>query len=70
MCICCRERRVYASYGFALRHTTLHCFMRLAQAAQDCAFERRFVSDVTDEEWVILEPLLPAAKKGGTIPGN
>src|SRR5712692_4835194 len=33
------------SYGFALRHTTLHCFMRLAQAAQDCAFERRFVLD-------------------------
>jgi transposase len=34
MCICGRERRVYAS-------------------------------DVTDEEWVILEPLIPAAKPGG-----
>src|SRR6266849_1544712 len=34
MCICCRERRVYAS-------------------------------DVTDKEWAILEPLIPAAKPGG-----
>ncbi len=34
MCICCRERRVYAS-------------------------------DVTEKEWAILEPLIPAAKLGG-----
>jgi transposase len=34
MCICCRERRVYAS-------------------------------DVTDKEWAILEPLIPAIKPGG-----
>ncbi len=34
MCICCRERRVYAS-------------------------------DVTDKEWAILEPLIPAVKPGG-----
>ncbi len=34
MCICCRERRVYAS-------------------------------DVTDEAWAILEPLIPAVKPGG-----
>jgi transposase len=34
MCICCRERRVYAS-------------------------------DVTEKEWAILEPLIPAARPGG-----
>jgi len=34
MCICCRERRVYAS-------------------------------NVTDNEWAILEPLIPTVKPGG-----
>jgi transposase len=27
--------------------------------------EQRYPSDVTDQEWAILEPLLPAAKPGG-----
>jgi Putative transposase of IS4/5 family (DUF4096) len=31
-----------------------------------CGRERRvYPSDVTDKEWVILEPLIPAAKPGG-----
>jgi transposase len=31
-----------------------------------CGEERRvYASDVTDEEWAILEPLIPAAKPGG-----
>jgi len=31
-----------------------------------CGRERRvYASDVTDEEWVILEPLIPAAKPRG-----
>lgn len=39
MCICGRERRVYASDG-------------------------------TDKAWAILEPLIPAARKGGTTAGD
>jgi hypothetical protein len=36
-----------------------------------CCRERRvYPSDVTDAEWAILEPLIPAVKKGGTFPGN
>jgi Putative transposase of IS4/5 family (DUF4096) len=31
-----------------------------------CSRERRvYPSDVTDKEWAILEPLIPAAKPGG-----
>jgi putative transposase len=26
---------------------------------------KRYASDLTDEEWAILEPLIPAAKEGG-----
>jgi transposase len=29
------------------------------------ARERRYPSDVTDEQWKLVEPLLPAAKRGG-----
>ncbi len=36
-----------------------------------CRKERRvYPSDVTDKEWAILEPLIPAVKKGGTSSGN
>jgi hypothetical protein len=36
-----------------------------------CGRERRvYASDVTDKEWAILDPLIPAAKKGGTTRGN
>jgi len=36
-----------------------------------CCRERRvYPSDVTDAEWAILEPLIPAVKKGGTTRGN
>ncbi len=36
-----------------------------------CCHERRvYPSDVTDAEWAILEPLIPAVKKGGTTGGN
>ncbi len=36
-----------------------------------CCRERRvYPSDVTDKEWAMLEPLIPAAKKGGTTTGN
>lgn len=31
----------------------------------NCDERRAYPSDVTDEEWVILEPLIPAAKPGG-----
>jgi hypothetical protein len=32
-----------------------------------CCRERRvYPSDGTDEEWAILEPVIPAVKKGGT----
>lgn len=27
--------------------------------------KRRYKSDLTDEEWAIIEPLIPAAKRGG-----
>ena len=27
--------------------------------------QKRYSSDLTDEEWAILEPLIPAAKRGG-----
>ena len=26
---------------------------------------KRYASDLTDEEWVIVEPLVPVAKEGG-----
>ncbi len=26
---------------------------------------KRYTSDLTDEEWAILEPLIPPAKEGG-----
>jgi transposase len=29
-----------------------------------------YPSDVTDEEWEILEPLIPGEKPGGREPGN
>jgi hypothetical protein len=36
-----------------------------------CGRERRvYPSDVTDAEWAILEPLIPAVRKGGTPPGD
>src|SRR5258706_7271139 len=36
-----------------------------------CRKERRvYPSDVTDKEWAILEPLIPAVKKGGTAKGK
>lgn len=35
------------------------------------SYERRaYPSDVTDEEWAILEPLIPQGKKGGTASGD
>jgi putative transposase len=30
-----------------------------------CRERRVYPSDVTDQEWAILEPLIPAAKPGG-----
>ena len=27
--------------------------------------KKRYTSDLTDEEWAIIEPLIPAAKEGG-----
>jgi hypothetical protein len=36
-----------------------------------CGRERRvYPSDVTDKEWAILEPLIPAAKPGGRPKAN
>jgi putative transposase len=32
---------------------------------RSCRERRVYPSDVTDEEWAILEPLIPPAKAGG-----
>ena len=36
-----------------------------ATRAQHCRTSERYASDLTDAEWAVLAPLLPAARSGG-----
>ena len=62
-------REVVESY----ESVVIHCGLLIREVAiwsseNRCRYDRsalRYPSDLTDEEWALIEPLIPPAKKGG-----
>ena len=56
-----------------MKSVVIHCGLLIREVAiwsseNRCRYDRsalRYPSDLTDEEWALIEPLIPPAKKGG-----